>query len=74
MYGPERRLRDIEEIDIANVLAVYDEDCRERQANKPKFDERMMRLTEWWGGKTLSDVTGASCWPRLRRRSARRFD
>jgi hypothetical protein len=21
----------------------------------------MMRLTEWWGGKTLSDVTGASC-------------
>jgi hypothetical protein len=60
-YRPERRLRDIEQIDVADVLSMYDEDCRERQANKPKFDERMMRLTKWWGGKMLSDVTGASC-------------
>jgi integrase len=60
-YRADRRLRDIEEIDIADVLALYDEDCRERQANKAKFDERMMRLTKWWGGKMMSEVTGATC-------------
>jgi integrase len=43
------------------VLAVYDEDCRERQANKSKFDERLARLTTWWGGKPLAQVTGATC-------------
>jgi hypothetical protein len=60
-YSPERRLKDIESIDVADVLSVYDEDCRERQANKPKFDERLARLAKWWGGKMLSDVTGANC-------------
>ena len=43
-YSPERRLKDIESIDVADVLSVYDEDCRERQANKAKFDERLARL------------------------------
>ena len=60
-YRADRRLRDIEDIHIADVLALYDEDCRERQANKAKFDERMVRLTEWWGGKMLSAVTGVTC-------------
>jgi hypothetical protein len=43
-YRANRRLRDIEDIEV--VLALYDEDYRERQANKPKFDERLIRLTE----------------------------
>jgi integrase len=60
-YSPDRRLKDIESIDVAEVLAIYDEDCRERQANKEKFDERIARLVSWWGGKMLSDVTGATC-------------
>ena len=60
-YSPERRLKDIESIDVADVLSVYDEDCRERQANKAKFDERLARLAKWWGGKTLSEVTGVNC-------------
>jgi integrase len=60
-YSPERRLKDIESIDVADVLSVYDEDCRERQANKPKFDERLARLAKWWGGKMLSDVNGVNC-------------
>ena len=60
-YQPERRLRDIESIDVADVLSLYIDDCRDRQANKPKFDERMMRLAEWWGGKLLCDVNGATC-------------
>ena len=60
-YRANRRVKDIEDIDLADVLALYDEDCRERQANKAKFDERMARLARWWGGKMLSAVTGATC-------------
>jgi hypothetical protein len=60
-YRPNRRLRDIDRIDVAEVLTIYDEDCRERQKNKPKFDERLVRLTKWWGGKTLASVTGETC-------------
>src|SRR3954452_7721954 len=60
-YSPDRRLKDIESIDVADVLSVYDEDCRGRQANKPKFDERLARLAKWWGGKMLSDVNGVNC-------------
>jgi hypothetical protein len=33
-YCADRRFRDIEDIDIADVLALYDEDCRDRQANR----------------------------------------
>jgi integrase len=43
------------------VLSVYDDDCRDRQANQAKFDERLSRLVKWWGGKMLSEVTGANC-------------
>lgn len=53
--------RDINDVDVADVLAVYYEDCRERQANQAKFDERLARLTRWWGSKVLSDVNGSSC-------------
>jgi integrase len=60
-YSPDRRLRDIESIDLADVLSVYDEDCREPQANKKKFDERMVRLVRWWGGKVLAAVNGVNC-------------
>jgi integrase len=60
-YSPDRNIRDIATIDVADVLSVYDEDCRERQANKAKFDERLARLAIWWGGKMLSDVNGVNC-------------
>jgi integrase len=60
-YAPTRRLRDIASIDVADVLSIYYEDRRERQANKPKFDERLARLARWWGGKVLSDVNGVNC-------------
>jgi integrase len=60
-YAPVRRLKDIEDIDIADVLSIYDDDRRETQANKVKFDERIARLNKWWGGKTLSEVNGANC-------------
>ena len=60
-YQPTRKARDIEQIDIADVLAIYYEDCREQQADPAKFNGRLERLNEFWGGKKLADVTGQSC-------------
>jgi hypothetical protein len=60
-YQPRRKIRDIEEIDIADVLSIYDDDCRERQANKRKFNERIARLNNYWGAMKLALVTGETC-------------
>lgn len=48
-YAPLRRLKDIEEIDVADVPSVYYEDRRETQANKAKFDERIARPQQMVG-------------------------
>jgi integrase len=60
-HEPARKERDIEAIDVADVLSIYDDDTRERQANKAKFDERLKRLNNFWGGRMLSDVSGETC-------------
>lgn len=60
-YAPERRVQDIESIDVSDALAIYDSDKREGMANKAKHDERMGRLNAWWGGKKLAEVTGVTC-------------
>lgn len=60
-YEPARRERDIEHIPIADVLSIYIDEKREKQADKNNFDLRMRRLIEWWGEKTLSEVTGENC-------------
>lgn len=57
-YRPPRRERDIEDIKVAEVLAIYDADCRESQANKRTFDGRLKRLNDWWGDMYLSDING----------------
>ena len=60
-HNPVRKEQDIEVIDIADVLSIYDDDTRSRQANVGQFDKRLRRLNEFWGGKMLSKVTGESC-------------
>ena len=60
-YQPKRKLRDIEEIDIADVLLIYDADRGARQQNPAQFDRRLRRLNEFWGNKKLAEVTGESC-------------
>lgn len=60
-YEPERKARDIERIDVADVLSIYHSDTRDKQANPVRFDGRIQRLALWWGGKMLSEVTGANC-------------
>jgi integrase len=60
-YRPARRERDLDQIPCADVLSIYLDDTRPRQRNQVKFDERMIRLTEWWGDKKLSEVSGETC-------------
>jgi integrase len=60
-YQPVRKERDIERIEIADVLSVYDEDCGGRQANRAQFDARLQRLNNFFGDKKLSEVTGEIC-------------
>ena len=60
-YRPSRRERDIEQIEIADVLSIYDEDRGPKQSDRVKFDGRLSRLNEFWGGKMLSEVTGETC-------------
>lgn len=60
-YQPQRKERDIERIDVADVLSIYYDDRRDHQANQKKLDERIGRLNEFWGGKMLSEVNGALC-------------
>ena len=60
-YQPKRKLRDIEEIEIADVLLIYDTDRGERQPNRTQYDRRLRRLNEFWGNKKLAEVTGESC-------------
>ena len=60
-YEPLRKERDIEQIYIADVLSIYDEDRGSRQANQRLFESRLQRLNEFWGNKRLAEVTGRTC-------------
>jgi integrase len=61
-YRASRKERDIEAIDIADVLSIYVDDCAPTgKRNRKKFDERIGRLNEFFGGKRLSEVNSASC-------------
>ncbi len=60
-YRPSRKTRDIEQIDIADVLSIYLDDCGDDQANRRKFEGRLSRLNAFWGGRMLSEVSTATC-------------
>ena len=65
-YQPSSKERDIELIDVADVLAIYLDDTGDRQASRAKFEGRIGRLNDYWGGKTLAEVTGETCYVRKR--------
>lgn len=69
-YQPSRKERDIESIDVADVLAIYLEDTADRQAQRKQFEGRIARLNEFWGGMMLADVTGESCREFVRQRGS----
>ena len=60
-YSPARKARDIERIDIADVLTIYLDDCGDEQADRKKFEGRISRLNSFWGGRMLSEVSTATC-------------
>jgi integrase len=60
-YEPDRRERDIEDIDIADVLSIYENDCGSRHAKPEALDARIERLNEFWGNRKLAEVTGETC-------------
>lgn len=60
-YHPDRFERELSAIDIADVLSIYLDDCIARHANQKRFRHRISRLNEFWGGMSLSAVTGSSC-------------
>lgn len=60
-WRPSRRVRPIEQITVAEVLAIYDADKGDSQANKRTYTSRMLRLNDWWGARSLADVTGETC-------------
>jgi integrase len=60
-YQATRKERDLDDICVADVLSIYVDDCGTRQRNRKKFDERIGRLNDFWGGKRLSEVNGEAC-------------
>jgi integrase len=60
-YQPSRHTQDIDQIDIADVLSIYLEDCGPRMSDQPKLDRCVARLNDYWGGKMLFEVTAAEC-------------
>jgi hypothetical protein len=60
-YRPDRRERDLETIDVADVLSIYVDDRAHKHANQRRFRARIARLNDFWGGMTLANVTGVAC-------------
>ena len=60
-YQPTRRARSIEEIKVADVLAIYHADVGPKQTPPKKFNACIERLNKFWGDKTLADVNKAIC-------------
>ena len=67
-YRPPRRVRDIEDIDIADVLAIYhahrEATYLERgspQSEIAEFADRIGRLNDSFGGKMLAEVNAQTC-------------
>jgi integrase len=70
-YQAPRKGRSLEDISVADVLSIYVDDCGPRQRNRKKFDERIGRLNEFFGGKRLSEVSAASCRDYAKHRASR---
>jgi integrase len=60
-YQPTRSARDIEQIDVADVLSIYLDDCGPRITDQAKLARTIGRLNEFWGGKMLARVNTAEC-------------
>lgn len=60
-HKPERRHKELHEIDLADVINVYLTDVVPGQSNIVGAAGRAVRLIEFFGDYTLADVSGALC-------------
>ncbi|HMF66773.1 MAG TPA: site-specific integrase, partial [Phyllobacterium sp.] len=67
-YQPSRRTRDIEDIDIADVLAIYHAhresiylERKAKQTDITEFADRIGRLNDFFGGMMLVEVNAHTC-------------
>ena len=64
-HQPARVERELASIKVADVLNIYDEDRGPgpdvEATQRKRFKARILRLNEFWGSKTLAQVTGATC-------------
>lgn len=61
-HEPARaRDRDADQIDVADVIAVYSEDVAKGHARPKEALARLERLNEHFGAMKLSAITGAAC-------------
>jgi integrase len=61
-YSPSRKTRDIEDIDIADVLMVYLDDRTDEEAGEDRhLVQCISRLNEYFGDKMLSDLNTKLC-------------
>jgi integrase len=61
-YAPERRIKDIDRIFLADVLLIYHTDRRDKFEDKVqqrRFDASIGRLNEYFGNSKLSDISQA---------------
>jgi len=61
-YKTPRKERELEAISVADVLSIYNDDCAPKgEAARKKFDQRIGRLNDFFGGKSLSEINGETC-------------
>lgn len=60
-YEPARRRQAIEAIPVADVLSLYLDAVTDTVSDLNKLTQRVGRLLDFWGDRTLADVNGATC-------------
>lgn len=61
-YEPQRRQRGLEQILLSDVLAIYLDDHPPREDRGARWlAQALGRLNEFWGARTLEQVTGRAC-------------
>jgi integrase len=61
-YAPERKIRNVEHIPLADVLLIYHADRRDRfedELQRRRFDASIGRLNEYFGNYKLSEICQA---------------
>ncbi|MCS3764958.1 tyrosine-type recombinase/integrase [Bradyrhizobium centrosematis] len=73
-YSPQRKERDIDNIPLADVFAIYVNDRPDLYEEGPRAKQyiaRMKRLNDFWGRKTLGEVSKATCNEYLKKRGGK---